>query len=93
MTYLKRLVLDVLKPHAPNALEFAQALAKHGYWVQVKVEEMDDKTESLIVTVEGADIDFEQVRSAIEELGGSLHSIDEVEVDGEAGDSNEAAVG
>jgi len=86
VTNVKRLVLDVLKPHAPNTLEFAQALAQHGYWVHIKVEEMDDKTESLMVTVEGASIDFEQVRLAIEGLGGSLHSIDEVEVDGEPGD-------
>ena len=93
MALVKRLVLDVLKPHAPNTLEFAQTLAQHGYWVQIKVEEMDDKTESLMVTVEGADIDFAQVKQAIEGLGGSLHSIDEVEVDGEAGTGPESAAG
>ena len=28
MVLVKRLVLDVLKPHQPNALEFSQAIAR-----------------------------------------------------------------
>lgn len=80
---VKRLVLDILKPHEPNALEFALALAAHGYRVKLTVVEVDEKTETLLVTVEGDAIDFEQVRTTINELGGSLHSIDEVEVRGE----------
>lgn len=81
-TTVKRLVLDILKPHEPNALEFARALAALGYHVQLRVDEVDEKTESLVVAVEGDDIDFDQVRATINELGGSLHSIDEVEVQG-----------
>jgi hypothetical protein len=76
----ERLVLDVLKPHEPNALEFARALALPGYRVHLRVEEVDEKTETLVVTVEGQKIDLELVRATIDELGGSLHSIDEVEV-------------
>lgn len=83
-TTVKRLVLDILKPHQPNALEFARALADRGYRVQLRVVEVDEKTETLVVSVEGDDIDFEGVRATINELGGSLHSIDEVEVLGEA---------
>ena len=30
MVLVKRLVLDVLKPHQPNVLEFSQAIAKAG---------------------------------------------------------------
>ena len=82
-TTVKRLVLDILKPHEPNALEFARAIAALGYCVQLKVDQVDEKTETLVVTVEGQDIDFAGVRATINELGGSLHSIDEVEVQGE----------
>ena len=78
-TTVKRLVLDVLKPHEPNALEFARALAGLGYRVQLRVDEVDEKTETLVVTVEGEAIDFDSVRATINEMGGSLHSIDEVE--------------
>ena len=82
MVFVKRVVLDVLKPHQPNALEFSRAIAGTGadYHVQLTVLEMDDKTETLQIEVAGDDIDFEKIQSTINELGGSLHSIDEVEV-------------
>ena len=82
MVLVKRLVLDVLKPHQPNVLEFSQALAKAGgdYRVCITVLEVDEQTETLKVVVEGDEIDFDAVQSGISDLGGSLHSIDEVEV-------------
>ena len=85
MVLVKRLVLDVLKPHQPNALEFSQAIAKAGgdYRVCTTVLEIDDKTETLQIVIEGDAIDFDAVQSSISGLGGSLHSIDEVEVRGE----------
>jgi hypothetical protein len=76
----ERLVLDVLKPHDPNVLEFARAIAAPGFHVHIRVEEVDEKTETLVLTVEGRDIDLDLIRATINELGGSLHSIDEVEV-------------
>jgi len=85
MVLVKRLVLDVLKPHQPNVLEFSQAIAKSGgdYRVCITVLEVDENTETLQVVVEGDAIDFDAVQSGIGDLGGSLHSIDEVEVQGE----------
>ena len=82
MPRIKKLVLDVLKPHQPNALEFSSAIATIGgrYAVHVKVIEVDENTESLQITVQGDAIDFEALQTRIQELGGSLHSIDEVEV-------------
>lgn len=83
MTLVKRLVLDILKPHTPNVLEFTRLLAMQGELrVRLAVLEMDDKTETLRVEIEGEDIDFERIRQSIAESGASLHSIDEVEVQG-----------
>lgn len=83
MVRVKRLVLDVLKPHHPNVLEFSRVLAEQGlHRVKLTVVEMDDQTETLQVMIEGPDIDFERIQAAIEEFGASLHSIDEVEVEG-----------
>jgi len=84
--HLKRIVLDVLKPHHPDALEFARAVAACGgdYRVHLTVIEMDEKTETLRVVVTGTDVDMGRVREAIAEVGGSLHSIDEVEVEAHA---------
>jgi hypothetical protein len=84
MASVQRLVLDVLKPHQPNALEFANAIAAlgEGYRVEIRVIEVDDKTETLLVAIEGDGLDFERISNAISESGASLHSIDEVSVVG-----------
>ena len=82
MVLVKRIVLDVLKPHQPNGLEFAKAIAEHGadYRVTFTVQEVDEKTETVQIIIEGDDIDFDVITETIANLGGSLHSIDEVEV-------------
>lgn len=83
MPQVRRLLLDILKPHQPNALEFARRLAQEGSErIKVTVLEVDDRTETLQVEVVGDDISFEQIETAITDMGASLHSIDEVEVSG-----------
>ena len=80
MVKVKQLTLDVLKPHYPNVLDFACALCAEGadYKIGITVVEMDDKTETLEVIIEGTDVQFDRLLEKIKELGGSLHSIDEV---------------
>jgi len=84
MASVQRLVLDVLKPHQLNALEFVHAIAAlgEGYRVNIRVVEVDEQTETLLVMIEGAGLDFERISAAISENGASLHSIDEVSVVG-----------
>ncbi len=84
MATLKRIVLDVLKPHHPSSLDFAKAIADQGTRCNVKltVEGVDEKTESIILVIEGEDIEFDAIVDTIKSLGGSLHSIDGVEVEG-----------
>lgn len=84
MASVQRLVLDVLKPHQPNALEFAHAIAALGesYRVDIRVAEVDEHTETLQVFIEGEGLDFDRINEAITETGASLHSIDEVSVTG-----------
>jgi hypothetical protein len=84
MPNVKSLVLDVLKPHLPNTLELANAIANQGpYCVSVTVEEVDEKTETVRVEVEGKAIDFDVIIQALKDNGASLHSIDAVVVEGE----------
>ena len=82
MAYIKRLVLDVLKPHHPNALDFTATLADQGINTRIKlsVAAVDEKTENVILEIDGDDIDFDAMSKCIAALGGSVHSIDEVEV-------------
>jgi hypothetical protein len=84
MAIVKRILLDVLKPHQPGALEFAQTLAdlNPDYRVNLRVEEVDENTESIIVVIEGENIRFEEVDKAIKKMGGTIHSVDEVEAEG-----------
>ena len=84
MVSVQRLILDVLKPHQPNALEFARAIAALGadYRINIRVVEVDEQTETLQVEIEGGELDFERISAAISENGASLHSIDEVSVVG-----------
>jgi len=86
MVLVKRLVLDILKPHQPNSLEFSRTLAEVGddYQVNLTVIEIDENTESVEVEIRARDIDFEAVQAAITEMSGSLHSIDVVEVSSES---------
>lgn len=86
MPHVKRLVLDVLKPHHPDSLEFCLRLATLGadYRVKLEVVEVDEHTETTRVTVDAESIDIERLREAISQAGASLHSVDEVEVTGSA---------
>ena len=82
MVSVKRVVLDVLKPHRPDAVEFSRAIAIAGddYRVCLTVVEMDENTETLQIEIEGGAVDLEAIESAITGMGASLHSIDQVEV-------------
>lgn len=88
MVLVKRIVLDVLKPHQPNALEFCQAIARVGSNCQVhlRVLEIDENTETVEVVITGNSINFDDIQLAISDMGGALHSIDEVEVHSETND-------
>jgi hypothetical protein len=83
MIKLTGLVLDVLKPHQPSSLELASRIAETSpeLVVNIIVVEMDDKTHTLQIEISGPDIKLEAVERVINELGGSVHSIDEVLVE------------
>ena len=84
MPKVKRITMNILKPRSPSSLEFAKAIAdqESPCRVQLTVDEVDEKTESITLVIEGEDIPFDAITETIQNLGGSLHSIDEVEVEG-----------
>lgn len=81
-TMIRRLVLDVLKPHVPTILDLATALAKVSgvNGVNLSLDEVDQQTESVKATIQGENIDFEGVQDVIRNFGAAIHSIDEVVV-------------
>lgn len=83
MVQITRIVLDVLKPHSPNALDFSTAIAEKlpGCRVKLTVAAMDEKTETVLLIIEGTHVRYRAITEVIGSLGGSIHSIDEVEVE------------
>jgi hypothetical protein len=80
MAKIRRLVLDTLKPHEPGIIEWAcqlsdlQGIAA----VNISIYEMDRKVENAKVTIEGPDIPYPSAVHLIEDMGGAVHSVDEV---------------
>ena len=77
---IRRLVLDVLKPHDPGVTALTQgmfdALVVDG--VTSTVIEIDENVRTVRVVIEGDDLDMGEVSDVITDLGASIHSIDQV---------------
>jgi hypothetical protein len=76
--------LDVLKPHQPTNFELARALEEiQGVkFVQIKTDEIDQRTTSVFVTVKGTDeLDLETIKETLENMNCALHSVDRVQID------------
>jgi hypothetical protein len=80
MAKIRRLVLDTLKPHEPGIIDVANELSElEGVAaVNISIYEMDRKVENAKITIEGEDLTYSQILKVIEDMGGSIHSVDEV---------------
>ncbi|WP_400207465.1 DUF211 domain-containing protein [Candidatus Methanomassiliicoccus intestinalis] len=80
MSDLKRLVLDVLKPHNPSIIDVAQQLSilDGVSGVNISIKEVDQETETVKITIKGDSIDYELVEETIREAGAVIHSVDNV---------------
>ncbi len=78
VTDIKRLVLDVLKPHKPSLVDMSLRLSslKGVDGVSCTLEEVDQDTESVKVTLEGSSVNYPSVEDTLRELGAVIHSID-----------------
>ena len=77
---IRRLVLDVLKPHKPSVVELSEALShlQGVEGVNVIIYEIDQQVENVKIIIAGISISFEDIKSKLEELGATIHSVDEV---------------
>jgi len=80
LTNIKRLVLDVLKPHNPTIIELAERLGGLDgiSGVNISLEEVDKDTDSIKITIEGNNINYNKIDNVICECGAVIHSIDGV---------------
>lgn len=79
MANIRRLVLDILKPHEPNIVEITEKVSNVETVdaVNTTLYEVDEKVENIKMTVKGDGIDFDSVKATVEEFGGTIHSVDE----------------
>jgi len=77
---IRRVVLDTLKPMEPTIIEMAKKMSviKGVSAVNISIVEIDLKVENAKITIEGDDINYEEVENLILDMGASVHSIDEV---------------
>lgn len=84
-TFIRKLVLDVVKPHEPDIVEVADAISKLDgvKKVEVEVRDYDSNIERLKLIVEGDDLDEDDIMELIKYYGGNVASVDGVTVESE----------
>lgn len=80
MAVLRRVVLDVLKPHNPSLLEFTERIeaVESVDGITSSLIELDKEVQNVKLTIEGDGLDYAAIETTIDELGGSIHSVDQV---------------
>jgi hypothetical protein len=80
MAAISRLVLDVLKPVEVPTASFAREVSDLAGVdaTAAQLVETDRAVQNIALVVEGSDVDDERVIERVEDLGGTLHSVDEV---------------
>jgi hypothetical protein len=80
MAELRRIVLDVLKPHDPPLLEVTERIADVDgvEGATTSLIELDQEVQNVKITIEGEALEYARLEDAVEELGGTVHSVDQV---------------
>jgi hypothetical protein len=80
MGKIKLMVLDVLKPHNPSLIDLTCSLSDlEGVdGVDSSIIEIDKEVETVKITIAGDGFSYEKVKASIEDMGGSIHSVDKV---------------
>lgn len=80
MPPIKRLVLDVLKPHEPKMAPFTQKLCEEETITGItsKLVDIEEDVRTIRIIIEGEELDMESIEARITDLSGSIHSVDEV---------------
>ena len=79
MVDLRRVALDILKPHDPSMLEFTERIAavESVDGVSTSLIELDQEVQNIKITAEGTSLEYDAIEDAIESFGGTVHSIDQ----------------
>lgn len=77
---IRRLILDVMKPHKPTIVDVATTLSRITgvSGVNCMLDEVDRDTDTLKIIIEGINIKYEDVEETLRSMGCVIHSIDSV---------------
>lgn len=77
---IRRLVVDSMKPHNPDMIDFATSVVECPGVdsVNAVLEETDRKVQDVKLTIAVDDIEASAVEETVDDLGGSVHSINGV---------------
>lgn len=77
---IRRIVLDVLKPHSPRLTDLALLLSQDDRvnGLNISLKEVDQNTESITITLEGDDLKYDSIKEILDLAGAVIHSIDQV---------------
>lgn len=80
MPPVRRLVVDVLKPHEPELLEFTEQLSAIDSvdGMTASLIELDQEVQNVKLTFEGEALVFDEIDERIGALGATIHSVDQV---------------
>ena len=80
MTAVRRLVIDVLKPHDPPLVEFTRRVSEIESvdGVTSALIELDQEVQNVKLTFEGTGLEYDAIEETVEGLGATVHSVDEV---------------
>ncbi len=80
MATIRRVVLDILKPHEPKIVPFTEQLSESDGvdGVTSKLVDIEEDVRTIRVTIEGEDLDMDALEAKVTDLSGSIHSVDEV---------------
>jgi len=80
MTKIKKLVLDVLKPHEPSIILLAGKIndIKGVDLVDITIASVDRRVETAKITIEGTTLNYDKILKEIQDNGATVKSIDQV---------------
>ncbi|WP_309492580.1 DUF211 domain-containing protein [Candidatus Hecatella orcuttiae] len=82
MVNIRRLVIDSLMPRDSSIIDLSQAICRvEGVEeVDISVMEVDVKTETIKLTIRGANINYDELCKVMNDHGTAIRSIDEINV-------------
>ena len=80
--HIRRVLIEALKPRETRLVELSQAICSVSGVEEcdIVVTDVDVKTETIKLTVRGADIEYDGLSKIMQEYGMSIKGIDEISV-------------